>query len=76
MAGFKYYTISADEKMKGLVTAQYIRSRMMNKNIEGMGMNEDGTVFELYLSDGANVNFSLTGMDGPEIQYRAPDPPK
>ena len=72
MAGFKYYTISADGKMKGLVSAEYIRSRMLKKNIDGMGTKEDGSYFEIYLSDGSGVNFSLTGLDGPEIQYRAP----
>jgi hypothetical protein len=72
MAGFKFYTISADGKMKGLVSAEYIRGRMISKNIEGMGTKADGSYFEIYLSDGAAVNFTLTGLDGAEVQYRAP----
>ena len=72
MAGFRFYTISTDGKLKGLVSAEYIRSRMIKRNIDGMGTKEDGSYFEIYLSDGAAVNFTLTGLDGAEVQYRAP----
>ena len=72
MAGFKYWTISADKKMKGLVSAEYIRAEMLSRTIEGMGTADNGTYFELYLADGAKVNFALNGQDGPEIQYQAP----
>ncbi|HEX2640440.1 MAG TPA: hypothetical protein VHL50_07710 [Pyrinomonadaceae bacterium] len=72
MAGFKFYTVSADGKLKGLVSADYVRGRMINRTIEGMGTKADGSYLEVYLSDGAAVNFALAGLDGPEIQYRAP----
>ena len=72
MAGFKFYTVSGDGKLKGLVTAEYIRGKMLKKNIDGMGTKDDGSYFELYLSDGSAVNFTLTGLDGPEVLYRAP----
>ena len=72
MAGFKYWTISADKKMKGLVSAEYIRAKMLSRTIEGLGTTTDGTFFEVYLADGGQVNFALNGPDGPEIQYQAP----
>ncbi len=73
MAGFKYWTISADKKMKGLVSAEYIRSKLLSRTIEGMGTAIDGTYFELYLADGSHVNFALNGPEGPEFQYEAPN---
>jgi hypothetical protein len=73
MAGFKYWTITSDKKMKGLVSAEYIRAKMIQRTIEGMGTADNGTYFELFLADGAHVNFVLNGPDGPEIQYQAPN---
>lgn len=71
MPGFKYYTKSADWKMKGSVTASYIRSKVMRRTIEGVGTANDGSFIEFYLSDGAQVTFVLAGDFGPEVQYLA-----
>jgi hypothetical protein len=70
MIGFTFWTKSADGKMKGSVSAEYIRGRLMHKQIEGVGTAKDGTLVELYFSGGAQVAFTLKGdFDRPEVHY-------
>jgi hypothetical protein len=70
MAGFTFWTRSADGKMKGSVTAQYIRGKLMHKHIEGVSTANDGTFIELHFSGGSAVAFTLKGDFGlPEVHF-------
>jgi hypothetical protein len=70
MPGFTYWTKSADGKLKGSVTVDYIRGKLMHKLIEGVGTANDGTFIELYFSDGAQIAFTLNGDFGhPEVHF-------
>ncbi|HVQ55436.1 MAG TPA: hypothetical protein VMS29_01655 [Pyrinomonadaceae bacterium] len=70
MAGFTFWTKSADGKMKGSVPVNYIRGKLMQKQIEGVSNAHDGMFVELHFTDGARVEFTLKGDFGlPEVLY-------
>ena len=64
MAGFTFWTRSADGKMKGLVSADHIRSKLMHKQIEGVSTARDGSFVGLHFTDGSQIDFSLKGDFG------------
>ena len=70
MPGFTFWTKSADGKMKGSVSADYIRGKLMQKQIEGVSTAHDGTFVEFHFSDGAQIAFKLKGDFGlPEVHF-------
>jgi hypothetical protein len=70
MAGFTFWTKSADGKMKGSVSVEYIRGRLMHKTIEGVSNANDGTFVELHFTDGSAIAFTLKGDFGlPEVHF-------
>ena len=70
MAGFTFWTKSADGKMKGSVSAEYIRGKLMQKQIVGVSTAKDGTFVELHFTDGAQIEVTLEGDFGlPEVLF-------
>lgn len=71
MNGFNYLTSTQDNKLRGVVSARFMTSLLLNKNIEGVGTAGDRKMIELYFSDGSTVKIALNDVDA-DIIYYAP----
>lgn len=60
-----------DERARGIVTAEYIATRIANQSIGMISIPENGQAFRFSLSDGAHLRFQLT-PNGADITHFVP----
>jgi len=71
MSRFRYLTRSSDDKMTGVVDADYIARALLGRSIRSVSTGEDTLLLQLNLSDGGRVSIKITPQ-APEIHYYSP----
>ena len=67
-----FITSTLDEKATGLVSGDYMVSKLLNKNIGSITLAENDSFISLRFSDGSKVKFRIKPNGAEVVYYLAP----